>query len=477
MALPTTLPTREYNKFKEVAGETAVRTSVAESALPSGAATASLQTTGNALLARAELVVSTVNSSATPLSAAGAFAGIGESITDYQEITINLAGAPFVAPGTIYFEFSPDNVNWDVSVPTILSGPNQLVPFALRNVLPYFRIRYVNGATPLTEFRLTSVMHRTSSKHLTRFLSQDIGSNEPVENVRSFSAGITPNGNFINLPAGSVVNSNSSMTLLLAAGTFTGTYIDQTGYGGIVVSVNASHDGTLFIENSSDALTVSSSQSYPITGGSTFFAGSATRNKFVRIRYVNGATNQTAFDIQTIVLTQPLSPSSQPINTPLNSTSIAVNSRSVITGEQENGTFSNVQLSNAASLKVAVSDRQTEVRDRTDVAITDTRRSLVGGGGNTIYTVPAGKYLYITSFVISFLNDLNAIGEWHVRDGTTAIFPFIVSNKAVGAASQGTSVSPNLENNPVRFTTNVNLLEVTGDIITTIFIKGYLEAI
>lgn len=130
------------------------------------------------------LFISTNNSTTVPLLANQSFIGQTDALQNWQELDLNIAGAPSVAPGILYFEFSPDNgLHWDVSIPLTLTGPS-MVPVILRSVLPWFRIRYVNGNTDLTEFRLTTTLHRISAIRLTRFLNQAIDFNEPVEMVR-----------------------------------------------------------------------------------------------------------------------------------------------------------------------------------------------------------------------------------------------------------------------------------------------------
>ncbi|HVI41776.1 MAG TPA: hypothetical protein VM577_14080 [Anaerovoracaceae bacterium] len=130
-----------------------------------------------------QIFVSKNNSTTVPLGAGQSFTGQFDVLTSWQELDINVAGSPSNAPGTLTFEFSPDGTHWDTSVPLTLSGPN-IIPVTLRTVLPYFRVIYVNGITPQTEFRLTTIFHRGSSKQLSRFLSQPIDENEPIENVR-----------------------------------------------------------------------------------------------------------------------------------------------------------------------------------------------------------------------------------------------------------------------------------------------------
>lgn len=129
--------------------------------------------------------VSTNNSTTTPLAGGGTYAGTGEDITAYSEAVVNLAGSPQVCPGTLYFEFSPDNTNWDVSVPITVGDLAVQIPYPLNAVLPYFRVRYVNGSTAQSAMRLTTVYKRFAGPGLARTLSQVIGAHDPVTVTRA----------------------------------------------------------------------------------------------------------------------------------------------------------------------------------------------------------------------------------------------------------------------------------------------------
>lgn len=142
---------------------------------------------------------SELNSTVAPLAAGGTFTGEWEYIAKFQEISLNLAGAPTNAPGTFYFELSPDGVYADVSIPYSLPGPG-FVPQFLRVVLPYFRVRYKNGPTPQTAFRCTTIYHLYGAARLTRFLTQVMDQTEPVEVTRSVIAGARPDATYGNVP-------------------------------------------------------------------------------------------------------------------------------------------------------------------------------------------------------------------------------------------------------------------------------------
>jgi len=139
-----------------------------------------------------KIAVSKNNSSIIPLGAGASFIGYTDNLSSFLEIDISLAGMPVNAPGTLCFEFSSDGIDWDVSVPISLLGPS-IIPTPLRIILPFFRVKYINGATPLTEFRLTSVYHKECSIRTTRLLSQTIDPNEPLE-VSRIAKSVLPDG-------------------------------------------------------------------------------------------------------------------------------------------------------------------------------------------------------------------------------------------------------------------------------------------
>jgi hypothetical protein len=89
-------------------------------------------------------------STTTPLAAnasvtLGPFDGI-----DWKDVLISVFADQ---AGTLYYEQSPDNVNWDISEAiSIAAGIGQGI---VREIIArYVRVRYVNGATAQTAFRL-----------------------------------------------------------------------------------------------------------------------------------------------------------------------------------------------------------------------------------------------------------------------------------------------------------------------------------
>jgi hypothetical protein len=89
-------------------------------------------------------------STTTPLTAGGSWA----SSVDSDVSAGRIVGSVFAdQAGTLYVEQSPDNANWDV-VDSFSVSANAGFGFSVEKVCPYARVRYVNGATAQTVFRL-----------------------------------------------------------------------------------------------------------------------------------------------------------------------------------------------------------------------------------------------------------------------------------------------------------------------------------
>ncbi len=443
----------------------------------------------NPLAIQSGIVISSLNSTRVALAGGGSFVGVGEDIRQYQEVSLNSAGAPSVADGTVFFEFGPgvsvadpdcaNETNWDVSVPISVAGPNSLVPQPLRNVLPCFRVRYANGATPLTELRITTTLHRTNSKHLTRFLNQNIGVDEPVENVRAIVGGQNPDGDFANQRLGGKTTALSTNTPLDIGGVFSSTIINVIDYKFIAISVksdvNSASDGvalTWYADAAGTRVVGQSFLSYTTSPMAAPF-GVQVQGAYAAISYTNGGIAQSTFELFARLETEFAGGTVQAISESIDDTDTAELTKAVIVGKQENGVNAAVGLSNSGSIKVAVTDRPSEVRGRTRVHIYMAHTSIAPAC-TTFYTVTAGRTLYIQSTAFSTLNDANAIGEWTLNDGTNPKSGFVLGQKAVGAPAQGANPSPAAPE-PIVFTTSVRACEVAGDIHVAGFLIGYEE--
>ena len=105
---------------------------------------------------------------------------------------------------------------------------------------------------------------------------------------------------------------NSTATPLLAGATFTGEAISILDYGAINVAVISDVDSAvngLKMQFSNDGVNWDHEHTYSITANTGISYNQAAEMKYFRVVYVNGATNQTFFRLNTILKTNDVSPS------------------------------------------------------------------------------------------------------------------------------------------------------------------------
>lgn len=289
--------------------------------------------------------------------------------------------------------------------------------------------------------------------------------------------GRNPDGVMIAGKSSGIISSNSSSTPLGANASFIGTYFDITNYASITILTRADQMSAVNgvkVEFSHDCSTVSRTLSTTLIASTdAFFFNIPREAKCFRIEYTNGAIAQTSFFIQVLGNTVDIGSTQVPIISPINDSTSTDISRSILTSKQENGTYANVGSSNSGGLKVAVTDRPSEVRNRVKVEKRIFRTSLTASM-TTVHTVTASKTLYVTGFISSSVNNANDIGEWRVSDGVTDKFGFVTGEKVTGGVAPSNSTSPDLPE-PIPFTSAVNLYEVSGDMQVSFWLIGYEE--
>lgn len=142
-------------------------------------------------------VIDVNNTTSSALGSAATYTGTSTEVLPYSDITISVYAEPSTADGTLYFEFSQDGTNWDVSVPITVDDPTVFPPYPLRTVARFFRVKYTNGSTAQTAMRLQTLLHTEPPNDLTRVPSQTITDSEPVKVVESIIIGKNPSGTYI----------------------------------------------------------------------------------------------------------------------------------------------------------------------------------------------------------------------------------------------------------------------------------------
>jgi len=128
-------------------------------------------------------VDSTGNSSTATLSGAATFTGTGEQ-NNYPDAFIMCKSD---VAGTLYFDFSNDGTNWDSTYP--VAGYECAAGIAevhvARKAGRYFRVRYVNGASAQSYFRLTT--YYGTYGQLMAAANQSLGTDADASVVRVYA--------------------------------------------------------------------------------------------------------------------------------------------------------------------------------------------------------------------------------------------------------------------------------------------------
>lgn len=113
---------------------------------------------------------SVVNSTSAPLGASATFTGVGE-LNDHSDL---LVFCRTDVSGTLFLDFSPDGVNWDSSLTFPVVGGVNKTHTALKGPR-FFRVRFVNDATPQSFLRLNVYFgsYRQTNLPLNQVISQD----------------------------------------------------------------------------------------------------------------------------------------------------------------------------------------------------------------------------------------------------------------------------------------------------------------
>lgn len=416
---------------------------------------------------------STVNSTTTLLTAGQTFTGPFEDIIGFANISITAFSDVASATDGLRFEYSTDGVNVDDFDSFTLSAGNG-GQFSSGATTKYFRVKYTNGSSNQTTFRLQTIYHITAPKSSTHRIDDAINGENDAELNKAVITGRNPDGIFDNVGTSGVVSSNSSTTPLGIGGIFLGSYFDTSRHTSVSFACVTDQNGTIDIETSDDASTIIRTTTVAITANVPFYISQTPIGRYLRLRFTNtSGVDQTSFRLQTLMKMTTISPTAVTINTPLTSNSVALNSRSILSGQQENGTFTNVGLSNTASIKVAITDRPSEVRNRVKVEKQIFNTTLTGTP-TVVHTVTGGKTLYLESMVISALNTANVVGEWRISDNATDKIGYLIPDKTSGSPASAASASPALPE-PIPFTTNLSVRSLTGTIALSFYFIGYEE--
>lgn len=146
--------------------------------LPTGASTSTLQTN----------LVSTDNSTTSPLGIDAVYTGTGEDCSGYAAVAINIKADVDSAADGMSFQFSSDNSNWDDANEFTYTASEGSRRFQFPATAQYFRMVFTNGGTEQASFRLQTILHRKNILTSIHRLGDDISPDRSATLVKSIVA-------------------------------------------------------------------------------------------------------------------------------------------------------------------------------------------------------------------------------------------------------------------------------------------------
>jgi hypothetical protein len=173
-------------------------------------------------------LVSTDNSSSTPLTGGATFTGTGEDVSDYCGISVQVFASHVSADDGLSMEFSTDGSNWDEKhTATVAATTSREFTFPAH--AKFFRVVYTNNSTAQTGFRLQTILHVQTMNGTSHALS---------ENAFADDVGIL----------------TKSVTIAQAAGTGDFVPVQATAGGNLKVSIEEADTSASGLAKAEDAV-------------------------------------------------------------------------------------------------------------------------------------------------------------------------------------------------------------------------------
>jgi len=158
-------------------------------------------------------IVSTSNSTATPLDSGATYVGTSEEVKDFATITVFLYSDQPSALNGLVIEWSSDEINWDANDTFSYDPSNEANRlFSFGSVSKYFRIRYTNGTETQTEFRLQTILHPFQIKSSSHRIGDTLSLEADAELVKSILSAQNDEDRFANIGSVTLFNSHRLKT-------------------------------------------------------------------------------------------------------------------------------------------------------------------------------------------------------------------------------------------------------------------------
>jgi hypothetical protein len=296
--------------------------------------------------------ISTNNSlpTGTGLGAGETWQGVVEEVSQYGRAGIAVF-TPFgtVTDGVLWIEVSHDGVNFGGPA-RIISDSSTAQPHMWAIVEKYMRLKYVNGSTPTgTNFSIQtqySVNDDILLGHPLHVVPKD-----EHEGLLTKSVGWGTNPSGLYEPIVSDGLGFSTTTLLGNGATYSSGVLDMSKYTQVQTDVLSDKNGTITVEFSSEAtgVDVVRSLSIPYVGGSGFKMFSAPAfTPYVKYQFTCNEVGQADFYFDTKFTTKAISGQILGMEDFIATGMVANLGRSVIVGQEPDGTYSNQKIDGEA---------------------------------------------------------------------------------------------------------------------------------
>ena len=174
-------------------------------------------------------------------------------------------------PGHLVIEQSTDNSTFRETHRIPIPSDSQYRIFNFPILLRYVRIRFINGATAQTAFFIASALVTIDSS----------------------------------MDKGKILNFLETTTALGASATYTGNTLNLGSnpyYSKVRFLVFADQAGTLYLDQSRDGSTWRTTNAQAVSANTSYTLEYNISAQYIRVRYVNGATAQGSFELQTCLV-------------------------------------------------------------------------------------------------------------------------------------------------------------------------------
>ena len=187
--------------------------------------------------------ISTDNSTSTPLSGGATFTGTWEDISNFGVIVVTVYADQASATDGLDVEFSSDGTNIDSSdMFTIPADTGKT--FSFQCPTQYFRVKYTNGGSAQSAFRLQTVLKPYYVKPSSHRIQDSITDEDDAELVKAIISGKDAGGTYVNFQATTAGNFKVSVEEADNQASPVYNYITDDGVGTIVNVEQASDDST-----------------------------------------------------------------------------------------------------------------------------------------------------------------------------------------------------------------------------------------